>query len=436
MIVDVQVPWLRRLLFALLAISAIALVWNHWGMERRLQLVPNGRFAVTSTDDRGGDGGSSVSSVRRQGSRLVLDCDIGLRYQFPFCELLFTLAEPPDGLDLSRYDTLHLRISSQGKDAQAPVRLFIRQFNPRYSRPGDVGSLKVHEIAFVPAHYPNGLSFALDRVGVASWWTDEHPLPMELSGHERDRVVTISLSTPGKAEAGMHTLVVERFELIGKWVSPGNLSTGLVAMWVLAILAYLAADTWATRRQLLHSSRLQASLRRANESLRNQKESLAQQAHHDALTGALNRHGLGEVLVGQARHADDGMFPMSLVFIDIDHFKQINDKAGHQVGDEVIRQVADIVRAQVQRSDLLARWGGEEFLLLCRRTAAAEGARVAERLRTELAGAAWPGGLKVTCSFGVAEWRRGQDFSEAIHSADAAMYSAKRAGRNRVVRGA
>jgi len=132
------------------------------------------------------------------------------------------------------------------------------------------------------------------------------------------------------------------------------------------------------------------------------------------------------------RLGEDDAFPMTLVFIDIDHFKRINDGLGHDTGDQVIRGLAELVRSAVQREDLFARWGGEEFLLVFRDTPGPNGAAIAERLRERIADAAWPADLRITCSFGVAEWHRGEDLNEGIKRADEAMYRAKKGGRDRV----
>ena len=86
----------------------------------------------------------------------------------------------------------------------------------------------------------------------------------------------------------------------------------------------------------------------------------------------------------------------------------------------------------MQRDDLFARWGGEEFLLVFRDTPGTEGAAIAERVRERISAGHWPDGLRVTCSFGVAEWHRGEDLNEGVKRADEAMYRAKQNGRDRV----
>lgn len=306
-------PWWRRVLMALLAITVLALAWNRWGMERRLVIDSSSRWPVGAVDDRSADNGNSVGSLRREGQRLVLDCQIGQRYQYPFCELQFALGEAPHGMDLSRFDSLRVRLSAQGGGKDTPVRVSLRNFNPRYSRIDDVASLKVHEISFTPAQYPGGLEFPLARIAVASWWVDEHPLPLEQSGHELTNVVTLAVSTAGMVPAGANTITVERIELRGKWISAGTLSLALVAMWVVAMLVSLVVDSLQARRHLRQSSALQASLRRLNEQLQSQSETLAQQVRHDPLSGALNRHGLTDALLGQARQSEASLFPASLL---------------------------------------------------------------------------------------------------------------------------
>ena len=121
--------------------------------------------------------------------------------------------------------------------------------------------------------------------------------------------------------------------------------------------------------------------------------------------------------------------------IDIDRFKQINDSHGHNVGDEVIHAVAERVRATCRRSDVLCRYGGEEFALLTLETGA-EPVAVGERLRAAVAGEPVPtaaGAVRVTISVGVAQVDRGDyDLAELLVRADKALYDAKHAGRDRV----
>lgn len=160
-------------------------------------------------------------------------------------------------------------------------------------------------------------------------------------------------------------------------------------------------------------------------------------ARTDDLTGALNRRQFFELAVHE--HAVSKRYKQSLavVLFDIDYFKRFNDTAGHMFGDEVLRNVADLVRRHLRDADLFARYGGEEFVLLLPRTTATQAVVVAERIRQELAGNAWvtaEGALTLTISSGVAELEPDDDAVEAlIQRADQALYEAKQQGRNRTV---
>ncbi|SEI45736.1 sensor domain-containing diguanylate cyclase [Achromobacter sp. NFACC18-2] len=150
----------------------------------------------------------------------------------------------------------------------------------------------------------------------------------------------------------------------------------------------------------------------------------------DPLTGLRNRRGTQDAVeLMQARAT-----PFSVVALDIDHFKQINDTYGHNAGDEVIRDMAQIMRECSRPSDVLCRIGGEEFLILLPGVAPREAANVADRLRVHIASRELRGASRVTISAGVAHWTSsGPDVDETFRAADAALYAAKQQGRNRVV---
>lgn len=173
--------------------------------------------------------------------------------------------------------------------------------------------------------------------------------------------------------------------------------------------------------------------------LRRVNRRIAAVAAMDALTGLLNRRSAGAAGRAALAAARKQGEPLSVLMFDVDHFKQVNDRFGHASGDEVLRQVAAVLRHGLRRSDRLARWGGEEFLLLLPGTAAAEAAALGERQRAAMADAVVQVGeglppLQVTLSAGVAALQPGDSQLDAVIArADAALYSAKRQGRNRVV---
>jgi len=158
-------------------------------------------------------------------------------------------------------------------------------------------------------------------------------------------------------------------------------------------------------------------------------------ATRDALTGLLNRRAMVELLAREHPRIERGQGPLAVALLDIDWFKRINDNLGHGAGDEVLRRFASLVNSRLRAADALARWGGEEFLLLMPGTRAEDARVVLDRLRAVVA----EGGfeqiapeLKVSFSVGVVEVREGESQDAAIDRADRALYRAKQGGRNRV----
>jgi len=158
------------------------------------------------------------------------------------------------------------------------------------------------------------------------------------------------------------------------------------------------------------------------------------QAGTDHLTGIMNRRRFTESLdremARRQRHAE----PLSLIMFDIDHFKRVNDVYGHEIGDLVLREMAQLVSGVVRRTDILARWGGEEFVILLPGTTGEAATGFAEKLRAGIESHDFPQVGRATASFGVASLEEKEtDGTTLIKHADQAMYTAKQDGRNRVV---
>ncbi|WP_170294870.1 sensor domain-containing diguanylate cyclase [Roseospira navarrensis] len=159
---------------------------------------------------------------------------------------------------------------------------------------------------------------------------------------------------------------------------------------------------------------------------------LEYQANHDSLTGAVNRQR-------GARHLDHEVLrsrrqgaPLSVILADVDHFKGINDRHGHGVGDRVLQEIVRVLTDRLRETDILARWGGEEFVILLPDTDRDGAVRLAEALRAGVESAAFATGDRVTLSLGAALLQDGETAESVIDRADRALYQAKRGGRNRV----
>ena len=168
------------------------------------------------------------------------------------------------------------------------------------------------------------------------------------------------------------------------------------------------------------------------DALQRRHDDLEYVATHDALTGLLNRRGLGRLREKATAQGADA--PYVLAVLDIDHFKQINDRYGHAFGDRTLCAIAAAITRSVRTTDFAVRYGGEEFLVVLPDTRLDTGAEVAERIRRQVLEAGLPVPMPVTVSIGIADGKPGIDTPEGVFErADQALYRAKKGGRNRVV---
>lgn len=231
---------------------------------------------------------------------------------------------------------------------------------------------------------------------------------------------------------------------LGGWAWLPEASGLALVLTAVALLGYvlLVAFMAYTRSIRLHEARQQ--IRVSEQALQRQLDEnqvlqaqLKDQAHRDPLTGLFNRRYLVEALDRELAQAQRQGSPLSLMLMDIDHFKRVNDTSGHLVGDEVLRGVAALLGRHVRAGDVVCRFGGEEFLLLLPGMPVAKALERAQHCRAELAERAIVAGdteVRITLSIGVASCPvQGDSGARLIERADRALYEAKRQGRDRVV---
>ncbi|MBI9088767.1 MAG: transporter substrate-binding domain-containing protein [Desulfobacterium sp.] len=194
-----------------------------------------------------------------------------------------------------------------------------------------------------------------------------------------------------------------------------------------ALFAVVLIFLW--NRKLVHLNRRisQAHTEVEAKSLQLQRISIT-----DTLTGLFNRRHLEEAFSGEIQRSRRYQRPLSVMIIDIDHFKSVNDTHGHQAGDTVLRRIADVLDKNSRSCDILGRWGGEEFMLICPETNLRGTAAVAENLRRNIREIVFHTVGTQTASFGLATLKEEDTGEDLIHRADKALYRAKENGRNRV----
>jgi len=166
--------------------------------------------------------------------------------------------------------------------------------------------------------------------------------------------------------------------------------------------------------------------------MRNHGRQMEKRSQTDTLTGLANRTRINLQFPAEVDRARRFGRPLSVLMLDIDHFKRINDELGHLIGDKVLIEIAEILRHTVRVTDLPSRWGGEEFLVFCPETTLDQATVLAERIREAVLGHDFASGRSHSVSLGVSDLRTGDDMDSLLHRADTALYEAKDGGRNRV----
>jgi diguanylate cyclase (GGDEF)-like protein len=207
---------------------------------------------------------------------------------------------------------------------------------------------------------------------------------------------------------------------------------GLLLAYVVMVFVVLSATTFLTWRL----QQMSAYMRAQKNKLALALDKIQQIATRDELTGSFNRRYMLEKIRDETQRADRSSLPLLFAILDIDHFKRINDGYGHHTGDHALQLFTEVVQNNIRSNDTLARWGGEEFVVLLTETELAVGLVCLERIRAKLAETELVVGsaaLKLTVSIGVTQYHSGEGSEKTMARADAALYDAKTQGRNQIV---
>src|SRR5690606_8975596 len=184
--------------------------------------------------------------------------------------------------------------------------------------------------------------------------TRAYNLPREYSRPDLSNATVLNFDLQGELAGTEHDVKLEKIEFVGDWISAEYWYLGLLCMWMVLGTTY-GASQWVAMRRAHQAQHRQIA------QLEQEKEKYEKLSTTDALTKVLNRHGI-EQFIGALRIT--GM-SASIIVIDLDHFKRVNDERGHDVGDRVLRTLGDILKTGIRNTDAVGRWGGEEFVLVC-----------------------------------------------------------------------
>lgn len=421
---------LRLCVSVLILLSITLLVWQHLGMNLVLRIDAQSPYQIDAIDDSKAGGDSKTALVKRD-RRLIWDCTVGHRYEWPFCELTVAIAPPPTGFDFSKYETVALKMHITGNGSRR-MRLFMRNYDGTQADPNDQLSWKQNELQFDPEDERETV-ISLSALNVASWWLTNNHIPVERASVDVSSVPVVQLSTAGIREERSQQIAIDYVEFRGKWLTRGEVGLIVTTLWLCAGILFLIFDFQQKHHALAAAQSRQKQLEALNRALTVENERVGSLARQDPLTGALNRAGIRDLLWQESILDNARKRPLSLLCCDLDHFKRVNDSFGHDTGDQVLVEFVRLVRASVRQRDYIVRWGGEEFFLFCPDTPLDAAVSLAKKLLETVAQGTWPNGLRLTMSIGVATIAHGEDLTAFIQRTDAALYEAKNAGRNRVV---
>lgn len=421
---------MEKVLVGLVLVTLIAIA----GEKKILHtsLIVDARSGQVDVYDDSNEGGISHSEIL-DAEKMHWLCDLQPGHRWPFCgfEIIFD-EQRLQGLDLRRYERIKLRLNYEGPTDT--LRFYLRNSDPRYTVPGINDTTKYNQVAFdsdsVREH--GTVEFEILDFSVANWWVQRLRLPPELTRPQFDNVVTLEVQTGIDYSPGEHRFHLEYIELTGQRLTTEHWYQLIVALWLCAALSLLAFRIFSLQSTLKVTSEREKELSEINALLDTRSRDLEEKARTDALTGAFNRQGLEEAMKLGLADWRQQQKPLSIVMLDLDHFKAINDTFGHTQGDRVLSEVSALIKQCIRHTDVFARWGGEEFILLCRNTRLTEAQHIAEKLRERIHRQKIGPENNLSASFGVATIRPGESLDQIFNRVDQAMYQAKHKGRNRV----
>ncbi len=439
---QLQASMLKHLRFELslaflVVLTLVALFGEEQILGRNIVLDKNSIPTAYTYSDGDTSGGNSESRMEND-KILRWSCILRDQNAFPYCSLGLGLglglqlpSQPPIGLNLKNYTKVRFWLNYSGP--AKTLRIYLRNYDPRYSTPDGDKSTKYNQVEFNVNLLSDYVEFSLMDFFVANWWLREFDIPPQLSHPQFDNIVGIDIQTGSGVYLGQHQFQLQRIEFVGRLMSTSDWYLGIILVWVAFILSYLMFRVIGLHRALRQQRQRERELLEANALLDKHLHQLEHTAKTDFLTGTFNRFGIEEALSNCLKDWRHNKSPFAIILMDIDYFKRINDSLGHDAGDRVLSSLAHLLQTQIRQEDLLARWGGEEFLLVCRNTSLDGAVLLAEKLRQSVENNDGAIETSVTASFGVASINQCLKLDKLFKAADTALYSAKAAGRNRVV---
>lgn len=326
--------------------------------------------------------------------------------------------------DFTDYQGLLLDIEYQGDTTNLIVNLYNLMSQGREETVTTEAKIMAANVKGKEFSRPVFVRFADFRV--AEWWLMQHNIPRDRAHIEIDKVTSLGVAPTAPFSDNADLIQINAIYAIGPYFSREKLYASMLAFWAFLLASEGGFHYWSLRSRISRDAKKMQTLADISAQYKVKAET-------DMLTGLSNREGLAQTL--KAIKINKNSADYSVLLLDIDYFKKLNDRHGHDVGDLVLEELAQIISSRIRHTDLVCRWGGEEFVILFRYADYRDIEIFADKVRLEIANTLFAGELKlsVTVSIGVAMMTQQNDFEKTFKRADIALYAAKRNGRNQII---
>ncbi|MCE3253866.1 MAG: hypothetical protein K0Q67_2886 [Cellvibrio sp.] len=339
----------------------------------------------------------------------------------PYCGLSINIGKAAQDTMYSQYQRMELKINYHGNNQR--LRLKMHNFNPANPKGDNRETLKGLDVSFTQEE-----TLAPIVLRDFAWIATE-------SSPFSDNTLDVVIDLVPPITAGEHVIQLEYADLYGQLLPAETWYLGVAIFWLCSNLLFITRHLVLQERRIRNDSKRLSTLAHFSDDLQQESQRYKLLSNTDPLTGALNRNGFAHE-IGQRVSNEILLRNTTMMVIDLDHFKRINDKHGHDAGDLVLRDVAQVIHKNTRANDLFVRWGGEEFILFCEDTNAQHALLIAEKIRAAVE--AMPirhdeKTLSVTISIGIGVVESQEHFEALFRRTDQALYRAKHLGRNCVV---
>jgi len=349
----------------------------------------------------------------------IFTCKIDNSSVQSYCKINFFLSDYiSQGLDLSNYKYISFDVENINNNENDNFNIYLRNYNKAYSTEENIRSLKINGAFINKINEVAYKNIPLQNFHLNDDWIEEFKIPHNEINSDLSNVSLIQIKTGSNLKEGIYKIRIRSISFKGSWVDEKIVYLLLVFKWMSISLFY-------TITFLYRESKRANMLKGKNRRLKSSTKKIIEEYKKDPLTGIYNRHAFRKWLI---YNKED--FNVSLIYMDLDHFKNINDNFGHAMGDKILCQFTNVVKELLTDSDIFCRWGGEEFVLFCKGEDIEYAISKIKKIQKKMKTIEWSHGDNLTISAGLSEGSS-KEINKLLEDSDKALYLAKNSGRDR-----